>query len=64
MHGFLFKSFIYTSLQYDLVNELSPEEQNAFTQLADFCTNSQWIITSAHTGFNVENAVHMIVEWV
>ena len=55
---------IYTSMQYDLVKQLSPEEQNAFTQLADFCTNGQWIITSAQTGFNVEKAVHMIVELV
>jgi len=53
-------------LQYDLAEmcKLSDNDEKAFQQMADSCTDGHWIWTSAKSGFNVEKAVHMIVQLV
>ena len=60
----LLKSLVYILLQYDKVKKLSHEEESAFKKLAEFCTGSQWTITSAQDGLNVISALCMIVEQV
>ena len=55
---------MYISLQCDLVEQLSNGEKKAFTKLADSCSGGNWICTSAKSGFNVENALNLIVEMV
>ena len=52
------------SLQCDLVGQLADEDIKAFTKLADSCADGQWICTSAKTGFNVQDALSMIMELV
>jgi len=54
------------ALQYDLAErwKLSDNDMKAFQQMADFCTAGHWIWTSAKSGFNVDKAVHMIVQLV
>jgi len=46
------------------VEQLSTEEIKAFKKLADICTESKWIYTSAESGVNIHKAVHMIIELV
>ena len=55
---------VYISLQCDLVGQLSSEEAKAFQELADSCSGGKWICTSAKSGFNVENALSVIVKLV
>ena len=47
-----------------MVKKLSHEEESTFTQLAESCKGSQWVITSAQDGLNVINALCMILEQV
>ena len=51
-------------LQYDLVQELSKEEEEDFTKFASLYADANCIYTSAKTGHNVQEALYMIVDMV